>query len=47
MGAAGVILFWRGVWALADITPVIEQPLVSMVLGAVILFVSHQWYREL
>ena len=47
IGAIGVILFWRGVWALADITPVIANPWISLALGIVALVLSHQLYREL
>ena len=46
-GSIGVILFWRGVWALADGTPILENPWVSLFLGLVILVLSHQFYREL
>ncbi len=46
-GAVGVILFWRGVWALADMMPVIENPWVSFLAGIFIIVLSHQLYREL
>lgn len=47
LGSLGIILFWRGIWSLADISPVLENPIVSIIIGAIILIISHQWYREL
>lgn len=46
-GALGVILFWRGIWSLADATPIIENPWVSLFVGLFLLVVSHQFYREI
>lgn len=40
IGGTGVVLFWRGVWHIADITPVLENPFVSLITGIGILFVS-------
>lgn len=47
IGAMGIIVFWRGVWTLADTTPVIKDPFVSVTIGVILLLISHQWYREL
>jgi len=47
VGALGIILFWRGVWILTDYTPILQDPIISIVFGIVLLILSHQWYREL
>ncbi len=47
LGALGIILFWRGIWTVADYSPIIENPVVSIALGLILLVVSHQWYKEL
>ncbi len=40
LGGTGVILFWRGVWELADRTPIISNPVVSIFVGLGILAVT-------
>jgi spore maturation protein SpmA len=47
VGALGIIVFWRGIWSLADNLPVIEDPFISIIIGVILLVISHQWYREL
>lgn len=47
LGGSGVILFWRGVWHLADITPVLEHPLVSLLVGIAILGVTGLFMAQL
>lgn len=47
IGSLGIIIFWRGIWTVADYTPIIENPVVSIILGLILLIISHQWYREL
>ncbi|MBI4153836.1 hypothetical protein HY501_00715 [Candidatus Woesearchaeota archaeon] len=52
-GAVGVVLFWRGMWNLVDITgnfisasPILDNFL-SLILGSVMLIMSHRLYDEL
>lgn len=33
----GMILFWRGVWHTADATPILENSIVSMIVGSILL----------
>jgi spore maturation protein SpmA len=47
VGALGIILFWRGIWTFADQAHIIQDPLISVVIGVILLIISHQWYREL
>ena len=44
--ATGIILFWRGIWAIADITPVVMNPFVSFFLGLLILTLTGYIYKE-
>lgn len=37
LGAIGTVLFWRGVWMIADVTPIIKDPYVSFFLSVIIL----------
>lgn len=37
IGAVGVVLFWRGVWGIADSTPFLQDPYVSLLVSIVIL----------
>ena len=46
VAGTGIVLFWRGIWALADITPVIENPFVSLFLGLAILTFTGFIWRE-
>lgn len=34
---AGIILFWRGIWHVADSTPFLQNSFVSVVVGAILL----------
>ncbi len=47
VGAIGVILLWRGVWDFVKEVPVIQEPLVSVAVGLLLLYFSHEYYREL
>ncbi len=40
LGGTGVVLFWRGVWHIADEIPLLQNAYVSLVIGIGILFVS-------
>ncbi|MBI4141456.1 DUF504 domain-containing protein [Candidatus Woesearchaeota archaeon] len=44
--ATGIILFWRGIWAIADITPVLMNPFVSFFIGLLILTLTGYIYKE-
>ena len=46
VAGTGIVLFWRGVWHLADITPVVENPFVSLFLGLLILTLTGFVWRE-
>ena len=47
VAGVGIILFWRGIWHLADVTPIISNPLVSITLGLILLVVSGLLMKEL
>ncbi len=40
IGGVGVVLFWRGVWHTADVVPVLNNSIVSLVAGSVILLLT-------
>ena len=42
----GVVFFWRGAWEIMDITPIIENPFVSLFIGMLIMTLSGVIYRE-
>lgn len=44
--ALGIILFWRGVWHIADITPILRNEFVSFFIGLLILTLSGLIYHE-
>ena len=44
--AAGIILFWRGIWVVADFLPVIKNGFVSLFLGLLILTLTGYIYKE-
>ena len=46
LAATGIILFWRGMWEVADMLPVISHPLASLVTGLVILAFSGIIFKE-
>lgn len=46
IGGSGIILFWRGIWHLADVTPIVENPFVSLFLGLLILTITGFIWRE-
>ncbi len=47
IGAIGIVLVWRGIWDFAKEVPVIKEPIVSIVIGLFLLYISHEYYREL
>lgn len=40
IGGVGVVLFWRGVWHTADGIPVLNNSVVSLVTGSIILLLT-------
>lgn len=40
LGGVGVVLFWRGVWHTADEIPVLNNSIVSLATGSVILLLT-------
>lgn len=46
VAGSGAILFWRGIWHIADITPIVQNPFVSLFLGLLILTVTGFLWRE-
>ncbi len=47
IAGVGIILFWRGVWDLADVTPIIQNDFVSIGVGLVLLAISGLLMKEL
>lgn len=37
LGAVAIVLFWRGVWGIADETPFLENPYVSLLVSVIIM----------
>src|SRR3989344_3429055 len=44
--AAAIIIFWRGIWVIADFTPVLNNGFVSFFLGLLILTLTGYIYKE-
>ncbi|MBS3158173.1 DUF504 domain-containing protein [Candidatus Woesearchaeota archaeon] len=42
----GVIFFWRGLWAVLDMTPVIENAFVSLFIGLTIMTLTGVIFKE-
>ena len=42
---ASVVLVWRGIWLLADVTPWISNPFVSLALGFAVLWFVNRYTR--
>ena len=40
LGGIGIVLFWRGVWHTADSLPILNNSIVSFVLGSIILLIT-------
>jgi hypothetical protein len=38
--STGVVLVWRGIWHTADVTPILENGLVSIAVGSLILLIT-------
>lgn len=46
IAVTGVVFFWRGMWMLADIVPILNNPFVSLAIGLAIMTFSGIIYRE-
>jgi len=46
LAVIGVVFFWRGAWMVMDITPIVENPFVSIAIGLAIMTFSGVIYRE-
>lgn len=44
--AAGIIIFWRGIWNTVDLIPILNNPLVSLFLGLAILSLTGWIYTQ-
>lgn len=44
--AGAIILFWRGIWVIADFTPVLKNGFVSFFLGLLVLTLTGYIYKE-
>lgn len=44
--AAAIIFFWRGIWIIADFTPILRNGFVSFFLGLLILTLTGYIYKE-
>lgn len=40
LGGVGIVLFWRGVWHTADALPIVNNSIVSFILGSIILLIT-------
>lgn len=45
LGTVGVVLLWRGLWMLFDLTPFVEHPIISVFVGIFVLIVSGFLYK--
>jgi len=47
VAGVGIILFWRGVWGLADMTPILSNEFVSIGFGIILLVISGLLMKEM
>lgn len=40
IAGTGVILVWRGIWHTADVTPILENGIVSIIVGSILLLIT-------
>jgi len=45
VGVVGVILVWRGIWSLFDQTPIVSNPIVSLLLGLLLVLFSGIFFK--
>lgn len=46
LAVVGVVFFWRGLWGVLDITPIVSNFFVSLAIGLAIMTLSGVIYRE-
>ena len=47
IAGTALILFWRGVWLTADTIPFLQDPVISMFVGLLVLSSLHLLVKEL
>ena len=45
LGVSGTVLIWKGVWEAVSIVPVFDQPLISIVAGAVLVVIAGVFFH--
>ncbi len=45
LGTVGVVLLWRGLWLVFDLTPLVSHPFASIILGLFVLVLSGFLYK--
>jgi len=43
----GLVLVWYGMWGVVTLIPFLKKPLVALVAGTVLLFLTGAFFREL
>lgn len=46
-GIIGAVLIWKGIWALTDKAPLLNNPVVSVILGLVLVVISGVFFKLL
>lgn len=47
IGIIGIIMVWRGVWTLIDTTPFFNAPVISIILGLLLVVISGFFFKLL
>lgn len=47
VGIIGIIMVWRGVWTLFDNTPLLKDPLISIIIGFILVAFSGFFFKLL
>jgi len=47
LGISGVVLVWRGLWTAFDLTPFVNHPAASIVIGIIFLVLSGSVFKLL
>jgi len=47
IGVVGIILVWRGVWNLVDTTPFFNAPVISIIVGFLLVALSGFFFKLL
>jgi hypothetical protein len=40
IAGTGIILIWRGIWHTADVTPILENGIISLIVGTILLLIT-------